>query len=216
MKVSWLGLLVTFVLALALVLGGACGDDDDDSDDDDDDNDSGGGDDDDDNNNDDDNDDDDGETWTDQDTGLMWQVTPDPEEFNWDDEMKSGYDVDEYCKSLEYGGYSDWRLPTISELRSIVRGCDATETEGSCGVTDTCLDRSSCYDQSCNGCSENQGPSNGCYWPNELEGPCNGYYSVSTYEDYESWAWYVSFGSGGVYNYSLDFPSFFNYVRCVR
>jgi hypothetical protein len=37
----------------------------------------------------------------------------------------NGDTADHYCKSLNMGGYSDWRLPTIDELKSIV---DDTQT----------------------------------------------------------------------------------------
>ncbi len=48
-------------------------------------------------------------------TGLVWQ----------DDEeaktvRKTWEDAKDYCQALTLGGYSDWRLPTVRELRSIV------------------------------------------------------------------------------------------------
>jgi len=44
----------------------------------------------------------------------------------------------EYCVSL--GG----KLPTISELRTLIRNCPATEPDGLCGVTDSCSTGSCC------------------------------------------------------------------------
>ena len=65
----------------------------------------------------------------------------------------------EFCKSnrvnlgVSYeGGFDDWSLPTIGELRTLVKNCPAIETGGSCGVTDNCS-TSSCRDSSCNGCT---------------------------------------------------------------
>ena len=51
-------------------------------------------------------------TVTDTATGLMWQQeTADPR--NWEAALS-------YCENLSLAGYSDWRLPTIKELASIV------------------------------------------------------------------------------------------------
>ena len=44
-------------------------------------------------------------------TGLMWQYLVD--EGDWSYALN-------YCKSSTYGGYTDWRLPNINELLSIV------------------------------------------------------------------------------------------------
>ncbi len=52
-------------------------------------------------------------TITDLNTGLMWQKTPDNNRYNF-------YDAFKYVDDLEIGGYTDWRLPTIKELYSIL------------------------------------------------------------------------------------------------
>jgi len=53
-------------------------------------------------------------------TGLTWQDNKDVKTITRDWEAAK-----EYCKNLELGGYSDWRLPTKDELASIV---DKTNT----------------------------------------------------------------------------------------
>ena len=55
-------------------------------------------------------------TITDISTGLMWQKSPVQ---NWEAAMNWEQAL-AYCEALTLGGYSDWRLPTIKELRSIV------------------------------------------------------------------------------------------------
>jgi len=138
---------------------------------------------------------------------LTWQNPPSDECMTWGEAL-------EYCEKLSFDGHGDWRLPTISELRSLIRGCDATETGGSCGVTDNCL-YSYCQDSSCYECSFGEGPAGGCYWPSQLNGDCDWYYwSSSAVADYGSLAWCVHFGFGYVSN---DVKGSYNFgVRCVR
>ncbi len=61
-------------------------------------------------------------TVTDLNTGLMWQQTPDFERHQF-------YDLDDYVDALEIGGYTDWRMPTIKELYSLIN------SNGSLGST---------------------------------------------------------------------------------
>ncbi|MCD6361375.1 MAG: DUF1566 domain-containing protein, partial [Armatimonadetes bacterium] len=64
-------------------------------------------------------------TVTDTSTGLMWQKEGPVSTMNWEDALA-------YCENLLLAGYSDWRLPTIKELASIVNldRCDpAIDTE---------------------------------------------------------------------------------------
>jgi hypothetical protein len=46
-------------------------------------------------------------------TKLMWQKENDNTKRNWDDAIT-------YCEGLSLGGYDDWRLPNIEELKSII------------------------------------------------------------------------------------------------
>ena len=146
-------------------------------------------------------------TWTDPATGHMWQVNPSTAPVDW-----AG--AGDYCKGLTLGGHADWRLPDIDELRSIVRGCAATQTGGSCGVIDTCLGLY-CDTKTCNGCGSG-GPASGCYWPSELGGTCTSwwYWSSSPVSGAGvQGAWCVNFGSADVV---YDDFTFDDIVRCVR
>ena len=53
-------------------------------------------------------------TVTDTSTGLMWQKKPDGVERNWQNAKK-------YCRNLNHGGFSDWKLPNGKELRHVLR-----------------------------------------------------------------------------------------------
>jgi hypothetical protein len=146
-------------------------------------------------------------TWTDPQSDLMWQVVQTGGAMSWS-AAKS------HCVGLRLGGYNDWRLPTISELRSLIRGCPATKEGGSCGVTDSCLNNdcmSFAKKIGCGGCSADGGPAvGGEYWPSELTGEGAWYYSSSSVSD-RAGVWGVDFDSGFVGYSPVD-----SHARCVR
>jgi hypothetical protein len=51
-------------------------------------------------------------TVTDNRTGLMWATKDNGSPINWPSALY-------YCQKLTAGGHTDWRLPTIAELRSL-------------------------------------------------------------------------------------------------
>ena len=134
------------------------------------------------------------DVWSDPDSGLMWQVWP---------KYRARllyYEAIDHCKTLVYGGYDDWRMPSISELRSLIRGCPGTQTGGGCDVTDSCTS-SECWNDNCGGCSWFQGPADsGMYWPNE--------FSVS-----EKYFYNDNYWSSALYPYSYYLP---DSAYCVR
>ena len=44
-------------------------------------------------------------------------------------------EAEDSCEHLSSGGHTDWRLPTVDELRSLIVGCADTAPEGDCPVT---------------------------------------------------------------------------------
>ncbi|GEM_PF-2958114 len=110
--------------------------------------------------------------------GIKWSKKA-PEEMSWSDAKA-------YCKNLVEDGSSDWRLPTISELRTLIQNCPATETGGECGVTDDCLSWDNCRNDACGGCEYD---TSGKY---SVLGNTDGFWS----SDY---AWSVYFNDGSVY-----------------
>ncbi len=45
--------------------------------------------------------------------GLMYQNQPFTKTYSWKNAKK-------YCQNLTLGGYTDWRLPTIKELKKLI------------------------------------------------------------------------------------------------
>ena len=140
--------------------------------------------------------------WTDPATDLTWP--------NVHLEPMSWQDANTYCNDLDFGGHDDWRLPTISELRTLVRGCTTQSSDGACGVTDTCV-TSDCQD-TCYPCVSGHGPTNGCYGPAELPDECGCFWSSTFYASATDLWWDFDFEDGFIdtndYNVNL--------VRCVR
>ncbi len=124
---------------------------------------------------------------------------------NWDDAV-------DYCKDL--GG----RLPTISELRTLIRNCRSTEYPRTilkdpwswCGVTDSCLVRRQCWVREgdpCLGCSID---TSGRYSTLKDTGS---FWSSSLREGFVDFVWYVDFNDGGISNRHKSGKL---YARCVR
>jgi hypothetical protein len=145
-------------------------------------------------------------TWTDPTSSLTWQVLPTGGTTSWDS-AKS------HCQTLELDG-GGWRLPTIAELRSTVRGCTLSETGGTCTITDDGCLSWSCREK-CYGCACYQGPGHGgCYWPKELQGACSWYWSASKALGSSPAAWCIDFRFSVVNGAKISNGS--SAVRCVR
>jgi len=146
-----------------------------------------------------------GDIWKDTMSGLAWQ-NGEILGADWDTAMT-------YCQNLSYAGCEGWHLPTISELRNLIRGCESTETGGSCDVSDTCLEKS-CENSSCDGCTAFGGSGLGdLYCPPELSNEGNYYWSSSTVSGDNQSAWLIGFYDGHI---SWDYKINDIGVRCVH
>lgn len=153
--------------------------------------------------------------WVDSATDLVWQNSSlDKVIDSWLPTIAIFY-CGENAAALPGSG---WRLPTIDELRSLIRGCVFTTTGGTCGVTDSCLSYYSTCDNGCDSCESEKGPSEGCYWDEDLKGDCSWYASSSLLEDYSSPtpAWVVNFADGSVTYCGREGICYDSNVRCVR
>lgn len=97
-------------------------------------------------------------------------------------------EANDYCENL--GG----RLPTISELRTLIQNCSATETGGECKVTDECLS-SDCWNDPCLGCEYDNSGKYSVFGDTKL------LWSSSVQSDSTTYAGFVDFDSGYVSYY---------------
>ncbi|HPJ22050.1 MAG TPA: DUF1566 domain-containing protein [Clostridia bacterium] len=68
-------------------------------------------------------------TITDLATGLMWLQSDDSLTRNWEEALN-------YCETLSFAGYDDWRLPNAKELQSIVDYTKSPQTSNSPAIDD--------------------------------------------------------------------------------
>jgi hypothetical protein len=163
--------------------------------------------------------------WCDNTSGLCWQ-DPQREAYDMDEGGLEPADAVRYCEQVAFGGHADWRLPTIEELRTLVRGNPPTEADGECPLRNDSVS-SDMNDPACLPAAEYGGPGiGGCYWPPELTGNCKkldpasqGHpleYASSTRcpgPDVVGWYGTIMFENGAVcWNHINTFAD----VRCVR
>ncbi len=89
-------------------------------------------------------------TLLDRNTGLLWQKAY--ESFSTLDNARAA------CNASRERNLLGWRLPTIDELRGLVRGCPATEPSGACPVHDSSTSDTAVTSACTQGCPINQGP----------------------------------------------------------
>lgn len=115
-------------------------------------------------------------------TGLCWQNPGSEHPHSWQQAMS-------YCAQAADGGFRDWRLPSLRELRSLLAGCDDSE------------------------CENKKGPTAGCYWPQNVRGECSWYHAADEIEGAPSDRHFVYFQSASPQWGAMAIPK---YVRCVR
>ncbi len=140
--------------------------------------------------------------WEDPDSGLEWSMESNA--MIWKDAV-------DYCDNLTEGGFSDWRLPSISEARTLILHCLETKTGGRCGVTDTCLS-SDCWNYNCSLLCD---PKQDGYY-NKMDNShttSSLFWSASEVSDSLIRAWGIELYTGGV---AEKVKNEYGVVRCVR
>ena len=114
----------------------------------------------------------------------------------------------QYCENLTEGGFTDWRLPTISELKTTIQNCQSGGS--SCRVSDSCISLN-CRSESCR-CNDKK--NNRGYY-SKLGDHDGVWLWSSTTGDFgdKEHAWSVRFVDAYV---EIKYKYFDFYVRCVR
>ena len=129
--------------------------------------------------------------------GLMWS----------DKSLKGKLNLaNKYCQQSEEGGYNDWRLPNIDELRTLIQNHPGTMTGGTCKISEKTgkLDWKDETD-ACNG-------KNGSNF-SKLGNSDN--LLSSSFADSHN-VWFVDFGTGSIKMDRTDYNIYNIHVRCVR
>ena len=139
--------------------------------------------------------------------GLEWQKETSASYMKWSAAIS-------HCENLNYNSKTDWRLPNINELRSLLINCSEAQFGGECGVyypDDLGFSSGECQ------CSGN----NSSYSAigNEVNG--DNYWGMiwsnSTVKNDPDYAWVVTYGSeGGVGMVEKETTDTYVFTRCVR
>lgn len=109
-------------------------------------------------------------------------------------QIASRADAEKYCENLIENDVSEWRLPTITELRMLIDNCSNTEIEGECEVTSSCTDKKKCESKKCLGCSFKKKQFS-------KVGDSDSFWSSSYRMDFPSHSWSVDFDDGSIKDY---------------
>lgn len=156
--------------------------------------------------------------------GLMWYYVSDDGNVRLNQMNYS--EAGKFCSNLDYAGHSDWRLPTIDELRKVVIGYSDVESGGRCKVTSKCLQNSCVIKGQKNGndtpCANpdteimtGPGPK-GCFFDDVWGSYCGKYWSSSKVQGAQDMAFQLDFSDPAVIATYTAGTSTAGFARCVR
>ncbi len=133
-------------------------------------------------------------------SNLRWLKVPRRESTEW-------AECRGYCERYNYPEVG-WHMPSIDELRTLIRSCPGSQPSGDCSASVACprVHSRDCYEHGiCKGCGELNGPApGGCYWDHRMEGPCTLYWSSTSAPDAPGWVWVVDFDYAHIGVASVD------------
>lgn len=123
------------------------------------------------------------------------------------DKKLSFKEADAYCSNLNSGGYNDWHLPAIDDLRTLIQNCPNLETDGTCRLSENggCLLARKCLNKNNCKCS-----TSGKY--SKLHDSA-AIWSASVNSSDSQEAYFIDFGSGKI---DVQYIGAKAFVRCTR
>ena len=165
------------------------------------------------------------EGWLDEGTMLCWTLD--------DPGTATLATATSACAALTVDGAEDWEVPTISQLRTLIRGCDPLAPGGACSVTDECSSHPDCIGLDCSErssesacqckfneeCPFGEGPApHGAYLPDAIAPDPGGVNLISRTlpPDEEDMAWLINYNYPSIALGKHIGPNPFSSYRCVR
>ena len=137
--------------------------------------------------------------------GLQWSKKS-PNKITWNNAVA-------YCDNLNEDGYSDWRLPNIDELRTLVQNHPGTQTGGTCKISEKTGKLSP--DDSTKDCDGKRGEDFSKLGDKDWLWSSTALTGSSRFVDYSTFVWCINFSNGKINNTGKTFLWGY-YVRCVR
>lgn len=129
----------------------------------------------------------------------------------WSDKSVGTMTIDDataYCENLEEDGFTDWVLPTIDELKTIVQHCHTIMPGGECQLSEFCTSTSPCAVSNNCFCTDNPTPEEGYY---SVLGDSERLWSKTKTSSGKTWSMMFNVSKAGPSISTADAR-----VRCVR
>ena len=124
-------------------------------------------------------------------------------------------DVAKGCAELDQGGITQWRIPTIDELRTLLGTSDKLKTGGECKVTDACSDyfNAECFNEENEKCVEGKGFESSLYdYGYYVSGTLSGEGEES---EENAYSWVVDFTAGSIVSAYGSIGTGRDVTRCI-
>ena len=148
-------------------------------------------------------------------TGYIWQKGQSTEKLTYEQAVS-------YCDNLVINDITHWSIPTIDQLRTIVRGCPNTMTGGKCPISEACANSYTCRPSDyCDGCQEKKDKTayleQGIWDTTDIKISSIIYYSSTIETDGKITVWGLQISNAVLFaGNSKDNINAAAYVKCIK